>query len=210
MSAPTRSYRSPRRERGAAQTRQDILAAARELFIAQGYAQVTMGHIARAAGVATKTLYASVGTKTELLHALLATDVADSRTTGLLEEVFRSEDLASAVACLAHGIRDNTERFAPSIDLLYSSMASDAKAREVWDYVVTQYRQALREAAEHLVSIGAVAPHLDVNGAADRLWLCLGLSAWRSLVVDCGWSYDAAERLLSRQALNMLEDPVPA
>ncbi|MFC1230202.1 TetR/AcrR family transcriptional regulator [Streptomyces sp. Sce081] len=210
MSALTRSYRSPRRERGAAQTRQDILAAARELFIARGYAQVTMGHIARAAGVATKTLYASVGTKTELLHALLAMDVADSRTTGVHEEVFRSEDLASAVACLAHGVRNNTERFASSIDLLYSSMASDAKAREVWDYVVTQYRQALREAAEHLVSIGVVAPHLDVNGAADRLWLCFGLSAWRSLVVDCGWSYDAAEHLLSRQALNMLEDPVPA
>jgi AcrR family transcriptional regulator len=210
MPEPTRTYRSARREQGAAQTRQDILETARELFIAQGYAQVTMGQIARAAGVATKTLYASVGTKTELLHALLAGDVAESRTTGLYDEVLRCTDLASAVACLARGTRSNTERFASSIDLLYSSMASDEKARQVWDYVVGQYRQALREAAQHLVGIGVVAPHLDTDGTADRLWLCFGLSAWRSLVVDCGWSYDAAEQLLARQAVCMLEDPVPA
>ena len=199
-----------RREQGAARTRQDLLETARELFIAHGYAQVTMGHIARSAGVATKTLYASVGTKTQLLHALLAGDVADSRTTGLYDEVVRCTDLASAVACLAHGTRSNTEHFASSIDLLYSSITSDDGARQIWDYVVTQYRQALREVAQHLVASGMVAPHLDVDGAADRLWLCFGLSAWRTLVVDCGWSYDDAERLLARQAVNMLEDPVLA
>ncbi|MFI7325001.1 TetR/AcrR family transcriptional regulator [Streptomyces rubiginosohelvolus] len=206
----TRSYRSARREQSAAQTRQDILETARDLFITHGYAQVTMGQIARSAGVATKTLYASVGTKTQLLHALLAVDVADSKTTGLHDEVLRSKDLASAMTCLAHGIRGNTERFAASIDLLHSSMTSDDKARQVWEYVVAQYRQALREIAQDLVALGVVAPHLDVDGAADRLWLCFGLSAWRSLVVDCGWSYDDAERLLARQAVSVLEDPGPA
>ncbi|MEU5281026.1 TetR family transcriptional regulator [Streptomyces asoensis] len=210
MPEQTRRYQSVRREHGAAQTRQAILDTARDLFITHGYAQVTMGHIARSAGVAVKTLYASVGTKTQLLHALLAVDVADSKTTGLYDEVLRSKDLVSAVTCLAHGLRGNTERFASSIDVLYSSMASDEKARQVWDYVVAQYRQALREVAQHLVAIGVVAPHLDVDGAADRLWHCFGLPAWRSLVVDCGWSYDDAERLLTRQAVNMLEDPGPA
>jgi hypothetical protein len=86
-------------------------------------------------------------------------------------------------------------------------MASDEKARQIWTYVVTQYRQALREVAEHLAAVGVVAPHLDVDGVADRLWFCFGLTAWRSLVVDCGWSYDDAERLLARQALSMLEEP---
>jgi AcrR family transcriptional regulator len=210
MPEVTRRYRSARREQGAAQTRQDILDGARELFITCGYPNVTMGDIARSVGVATKTLYASVGTKTQVLHALLATDVADSQTTGLRDEVLQKKDLASAIACLAQGIRDNTERFAPSIELLYSSMASDDKARQIWDYVITQYRQALREVAQHLVDIGAVAPHLDVEGVSDRLWHCFGLAAWRSLVVDCGWSYDAAESLLARQAISMLQDPVPA
>ncbi|WP_128376634.1 hypothetical protein [Streptomyces cavernae] len=112
-------------------------------------------------------------------------------------------------AYVAHTVRTNTERFAPSIDLLLSSAASDEKAREVWDYVIAQYRQALRGAAQHLVAIGAVAPHLDIDAVADRLWLCFGLRAWRALVVDCHWSYDAAERLLIRQAITLLEDPEP-
>lgn len=209
MPEASRTYRSARREEAAARTRQDILEAARSLFTAHGYARVTMADIARAAGVAVKTLYASAGTKTQLLHALLAADVADSRASGLSEEVRRQRDAASAVACLAHGTRLNTERFAASIDLLLSSMASDDGAREVWDYVRTEYRQALRDSAQHLVDLGAVAPHLDVDGVSDRLWVCFGLSSWRVLVIDCGWSYDDAEHLLTRQALSLLQDPVP-
>ncbi|MEV0643469.1 hypothetical protein AB0I77_53100 [Streptomyces sp. NPDC050619] len=80
----------------------------------------------------------------------------------------------------------------------------------MWDYVIAQYRQALRDIAQHLVAIGVVAPHLDVDAVADRLWLCFGLRAWRALVVDCHWSYDAAERLLTRQAITLLEDSKPS
>ncbi|MGP4050848.1 TetR/AcrR family transcriptional regulator [Streptomyces sp. 2A115] len=211
MPEPTRAYRSKRREQAAIQTRQDILRAARHLFVTHGYARVTVADIARSAGVAVKTVYASVGTKTEVLHALLAADVADSGADDDLGEVRRMQDLSSVIAYVAHSIRTNTERFASSsIDLLLSSAASDEKAREVWDYVIAQYRQALRDIAQHLVAIGAVAPHLDVDAVADRLWLCFGLRAWRALVVDCHWSYDAAERLLARQAITLLEDSEPS
>jgi len=200
-----RKYRSARREQGAAQTRQDILDTARRLFIAEGYAQVTMSQIAEAAGVATKTLYASVGTKTQVLHALLAADADASVTPGLFDEMRACEDLTSAAAHLARLVRTTSERYAPSLDLLYSSMASDDKAREVWDYLVAHCRQVLREAAGHLIAMGAVAPALDIDDVADRLWFCFGLTAWRSLVVDCGWSYDAAERLLAAQAATLLQ-----
>lgn len=113
--------------------------------------------------------------------------------------------MASAAACLARLVRTSTERYAPSLDLLYSSMVSDAKAREVWDYLVAHCRQVLREAAGHLLAMKVAAPALDIDDVADRLWFCFGLAAWRSLVVDCGWSYDAAERLLAAQAC----DPAP-
>ena len=205
MAEAARNYRSARREQGAAQTRQDILDTARRLFIAEGYAQVTMSQIAEAAGVATKTLYASVGTKTQVLHALLAADADASVTTDLFDEMRKCEDLTSAAACLARLARTSSERYAPSIDLLYSSMASDDKARQVWDYIVAHCRRVFREAAGHLLAMGAVAPALDIDNVADRLWFCFGLAAWRSLVVDCGWSYDAAEPLLAAQAVTLLQ-----
>jgi hypothetical protein len=61
-------------------------------------------------------------------------------------------------------------------------------------------RQVLRDARQ-----GAAAPALDIDSVADRLWFCFGPAAWRSLVVDCGWSYDAAERLLAGQAVALLQ-----
>ena len=88
-------------------------------------------------------------------------------------------------------------------------MASDDGARETWEHVVQECRDALREAAAHLVAAGFVAPHLEVDGTADRLWFCFGLRAWRTLTVDCGWGYDDAERSLQRQAVTMLTDPAP-
>lgn len=208
--APTRTYRSARREQAAARTREDILRAARELFVTCGYPRVTVADIARSADVAVKTVYASVGTKTQLLHALIAADIAASDAAGTTDEVRTIRELAPAIAHLAHAIRGNTERFAASsIALLLSAVASDEKAREVWDFVIARYREALRDTARHLVAIGVVAPHLDEDAVADRLWLCFGLYAWRTLVVDCGWSYDDAERLLARQAVALLEDPAP-
>jgi AcrR family transcriptional regulator len=207
VSEPTRPYYSPRREQHACQTRQDILRTARELFVTHGYALVTMSDIARATGVAVKTVYASVGTKSEILHELLLGDVAASSAAETHDEVVRAPDLRSAVDAIAAGTRANTERFRSSIDLLYSSMFSEEGARRIGEEVVQKYRDALRVHAEHLVAVGFVAPHLDVDGVADRLWFCFGLAGWRALVGDCGWSYEDAERWLSRHCHLMLSNP---
>lgn len=209
MPASPRSYHSPRRAQGASETQQDILRTARRLFIAHGYANVTMADIARAAGTAVKTVYASVGTKPDVLHTLFAADLAESCAARTNAEVRASPDLESAVGALARGTRADNEQFKPSVDLLYSSMASDDGARKAWQHVVKEYRDALRVAAAHLVAAGLVAPHLDVDGTADRLWFCFGLGAWRTLTVDCGWDYDDAERSLQRQAVTMLTGPAP-
>jgi len=54
-----RGYHSPRREEQAAATRAAVLAAARDLFVAQGYAGTTVAQIARSARVAVDTVYAN-------------------------------------------------------------------------------------------------------------------------------------------------------
>jgi AcrR family transcriptional regulator len=203
MSPSSRAYHSPRREREASRTRQEILDTARELFTAHGYARVTMAEIAQSAGTALKTLYASVGTKTQILHTLIADDVAGSRDPDIAVEVLRAPDLESAVALVARTTRVNTERFRQSIDLLFSSMASDDGAREAWEHAVAQCRAVLRKNAGCMIAAGLVE-HLDVDDVADRLWFCFGLSAWRTLVVECGWTFDKAERLLGRNAIGML------
>src|SRR5437879_13683753 len=60
---PPRRYDSTRRRAQAAQTRQDILRAALQLFLVGGDAGTTINDVAAAAGVAVETNYRGFGTK---------------------------------------------------------------------------------------------------------------------------------------------------
>src|SRR6202045_341066 len=67
--AVKRQYDSSRRQRQAAQTRADILQAARRLFSARGYVATTIEAIAAEAEVAEATVYAGFGSKRGILLA---------------------------------------------------------------------------------------------------------------------------------------------
>ncbi len=71
---PRRKYNSTRRSLQAAQTRDDVLAAAIRLFSSAGWAGTTIAGIAADAGVAVETIYSGFGSKKALLRA--AMDVA--------------------------------------------------------------------------------------------------------------------------------------
>src|SRR6478752_8065851 len=73
---PMRRYNSPRRAEQAAATRAEVLKAARELFVRNGYAATTVADIARAARVAVDTVYATVGRKPALLREVLETAIS--------------------------------------------------------------------------------------------------------------------------------------
>src|SRR5260370_21557989 len=68
--AAKRPYDSSRRRRQAAQTRADILRAARRLFAERGYPATTIEAIAAEAEVSEATVYAGFGSKAGILSAL--------------------------------------------------------------------------------------------------------------------------------------------
>lgn len=70
-----RHYDSLRRAAQAQQTSAEIARAARELFLANGWAATTVRDVARTAGVSVPTVYAAYGNKTGLTKALA--DAAD-------------------------------------------------------------------------------------------------------------------------------------
>src|SRR6478609_9563096 len=72
---PTRRrYRSPLRDRRAAETRAALLAVATRLFVTKGWAGTGMREVAAEAAIATETVYAHFSSKRGLLHAV--TDIA--------------------------------------------------------------------------------------------------------------------------------------
>ena len=80
----------------AAETRREILDAARRLFAEHGYASTSVQQIAAESGVAVQTIYSSVGSKAALVLALndLIDDEADvaELTARLLKETRRAPD----------------------------------------------------------------------------------------------------------------------
>src|SRR5881409_3337360 len=73
---PPRRYDSTRRRAQAAQTRQDILKAALQLFLEGGYAGTTINDVAAAAGVAVETIYRGFGSKAALFKGLMEAAIA--------------------------------------------------------------------------------------------------------------------------------------
>src|SRR5262252_6742898 len=71
-----RWYDSIRRQAQAAQTREDILRAAREAFLQRGYAGTTLATVASDAGVVVETIYRAFGGKAGLFKAVVEAAVA--------------------------------------------------------------------------------------------------------------------------------------
>ncbi|MCT9928793.1 TetR/AcrR family transcriptional regulator [Planotetraspora sp. A-T 1434] len=188
----------------AAATRADILRTARELFSSEGYARVTVTGIAQRAGVATKTVYASAGSKVAIFKEILMTAVTGSGAEETLAAVRKSDDPREALRILAHGTRVGNETHRDAMEMLHAAISVQDDAEALWQQGTTLYREALHQAAVHLGEIGGLADGLDADRAADILWFCLGTGAWRTLVDDCGWSWDDAERWLAVQALTLL------
>ena len=63
-----RRYDSTRRDEQARETRERIIRAALDLFVAHGYGCTTIADVARVAGVSPETVYATLGNKANLLR----------------------------------------------------------------------------------------------------------------------------------------------
>jgi AcrR family transcriptional regulator len=105
-------YRSPRREDAAAATREAILSGARHLFLTRGYAATTVPEIARAARVATQTVYASTGGKAALFAELLQPAINDPTGATAMAAAPQAEDPEEVLALCA------TAALKPGISLI--------------------------------------------------------------------------------------------
>src|SRR5947209_9675697 len=86
QSRTKRKYDSSRRQAQAQQTQRQLVEAARRLFMERGYTGTTIEQIAREAGVAVETVYATFGSKRAVLARLLNVSVrGDDGPAPLLE-----------------------------------------------------------------------------------------------------------------------------
>ena len=113
--------RPTRREVAAAETRREILRAARRLFAEHGYTATSLQQIAEESGVAVQTIYSSVGSKPALVLALNDLIDEEAGVAQLAAGVFAETDPPRLIADGIHLTRQLNERCGDLIQVLISA-----------------------------------------------------------------------------------------
>ena len=196
--AVKREYDSSRRQRQAAQTRADILQAARRLFSARGYAATTIEAIAAEAEVAEATVYAGFGSKRGILLAFQQlmeenTDLGE-RTRAFHAAGNPAEQIAVAVSISL----SFPARHADLIAVLLSARGMDPDVDEFLHRgLVQEHRGAWSMVASVLASQGALRPGLTEQEAGDLAAALTRPEIYLILSGELGWSPDRITEILT-------------
>jgi AcrR family transcriptional regulator len=191
---PTRAYRSAVREESARRTRQAVVRAASELFVARGYAATSLADVAAAAGVARPTVFAAFGSKAALLRQVLDEALAgddepvpvaerpwfrpvwDARTQGEVLEAY------AGVCTLIGG------RAAGAFETVRRAADEAPEVAELWETLLRNRRAGARMVVDRLVAVdGPLGPGADTGRAVDELWFYNDPAHYAALVHRCGW-----------------------
>lgn len=205
-----RRYDSPRRREQAAATRRAILEAAQRLFEEQGYAATTVPDIAKAAGVALKTVYVGFDTKAGLLRVLwdgrLSGDEAEIPVSqrawyrGVLEEA----DPERKLRLVAAQSRVVKTRSGALMEVIRNAAPADPEIARLWDDIKTKLYDVSRSIVEQLYQNDALTSGLDVADATDILWTLNHPSVWQLLVAERGWGAGQYEQWLHNALCSQL------
>ncbi|MFI6338872.1 TetR/AcrR family transcriptional regulator [Streptomyces sp. NPDC050535] len=202
-----RPYHAPQRTEAASKTRAAILDAATRLFLEHGYANVTVPQIAKLAGTAVPTVYASTGGKGAILTSLIE-DGLQSTAAGETLALLRQTDVPREVlTAAAHGTRVDNEQHHRIVRVMVSAAHTDQHAAAALARANQAYREALAAVTQRLRELKALRPDLTPTRTTDILWFYLGHHCWHGLVVEQGWSWDTTEEWLAQQVAAALLSP---
>lgn len=192
-----RIYHSRVRQRQAEETRQRILAAARELFERRGYAVTTLEAIAELADVSPKTIAAIFGSKRALLAEAIDSDAFSLRVQQLLEELRAVEDPSRQLSLIAQITRQAYEPLVSLLELLRSAGAVAPELAELAQQVEARRRQNQARLIAALHAQGVLHRGLSLEEAADVPWVLTSYEVFRMLVGQQRWEPERYETWLA-------------
>lgn len=205
---PKRRYVSPQREQQAAATRQRLVTSARALFRERGYAATSIEAIARGAGTAVQTFYATFGSKPALLLALLETMEREAEVPRLLAELKAHPEARRQIeAFVAFSVRFYG-RAADVLDVIRSAGMAEKDLGDLWKEGEGRRRRAQQSVVRGWAQRGELKPGLSAAHATDILWALTGADSYRLFVGECAWSEDRYARWLSDSLAALLLRPV--
>lgn len=169
-------------------TRARILLAARELLEKAPGAPVSMGQIARHAGLSRQALYLHFADRAGLFVELSRMADAAARTPERQRRVDEAptarQALREAIALQAT-LKPELRGIATALDVL---RRTDPAAGTAWTEREHARLQRCETVTTRLHAEGALAAAWDVSTAARLLWAATSQRVWEDLVIDLGWS----------------------
>lgn len=199
-----------RRQRAARETRRRILAAAGDLFVEQGYGATTIQQIAERADVAWQTVYSVFGAKVAILSAVFDVAVAgDDEPVRVMDRPFaqtirETADPFEKARLHARHMRETYVRIAGITGVIEAAAGADPEIAALWQKLQDQRRYGMGLAAADIVEASGSPTKPSVEHAGDILWFLTGPWAYRSFVVDRGWSLDEYEDWMAQTIATQL------
>jgi AcrR family transcriptional regulator len=196
---PPRSYTTTLRQEQARLTRERILDAARRLFTAGGFAEITMHDIAREAGVAYQTVYSQFGNKLQLALELCASEFPHvGETVAMLEKARTDADPDAWIGVMGAFAR---RLYGPCAEILrFMRESGDPELLRRYGEIKHGLYAQLAELGPQLEKVEHLRPGLTGAEAVDLGWTLASPETYQHLVLDRRWTPERFEGWL-REAL---------
>lgn len=206
-----RPYHSRVRQRQAKETRQRILAAARELLASKGYARMTVEAIAEAAEVSPKTVSAVVGSKTAILAQLVSElvnpDTFATHIQHLLDQLRTIQEPVQRLKLVVQITRRVYESLFSEFELLRTDGVVVLELADLAQQIEARRHQRQAYLIADLHEQGALHHDLSPEEATDVLWSLTSYDMYRLLVMKQGWDASRYERWLTNLLIEHLLQP---
>lgn len=187
------------------ETKRRIARAARRLFASGGYAETSIDAVAREAGVAARTIYASMGGKKQILAAICDEWLAESDVATIGGEIMSSADPRRRLQLIAHLNRRQWELGEDVVPMLEAAASSEPEVARMLAGWKEQRAGMIAEAVRGIAGSLRRSAKLDWATATVR-----GLSSpgvFDELVKGEGWSADRYEEWLAWLLVELLVPP---
>lgn len=197
-----RRYDASGRRAAAEQRRLTVVAAARAVFEANGWAGTSMRQISDAAGVSLKMVEAVFGTKADLLREAVdyairgdvdALPISQRATARAIEQ---ARDAAEMLHLHAGHIRTINSRSAPIAAVVEHAANADPTIGELWRTMNHNRAYGVRWATETLLGKQGRRPRLRRTHVQAVFWVALDWGTYRTLTRYAGLTDNAYEAWL--------------
>jgi len=188
-----RSYDATKRRADAEARRAGVLAAARELFLQDGFAATTVAAVAERAEVSQETVYKNFGNKPGLVRALHdeamrgETPVSPYRSSNDLRSHADPYEIVRGWSRLATEV---APRVSPLLLLLRQAAAVQPDQRDLLAELDEARHQRMSDNAYFLHRAGHLRDGVTTGEAADLMWSVTSAEMYDLLVLRRRWSLD--------------------